>query len=250
MENINNTIRIIPSLLLSNKRLVKGVNFKNHKDVGDPVGTCKSLNSQNSDEIVLCDLQSYINKDNDMDYETLNDISKSVMTPITAGGGINTIDKAIKAFTNGADKIYLNSILHSDKEIVRRISDIYGAQSIMGGINIVKIKNKYRIYENNDLDALTWFRFLQELQLGEIKINFVDLEGTRKGLDLDICKKFLELSKKPIIFEGGVGSLNHLKDAVSIGVEAISLGSLIFFSDYNIIKIKQFLFNNDFNVRI
>ena len=250
MENINNTIRIIPSLLLSNKRLVKGINFKNHKDVGDPVGTCKSLNSQNSDEIMLCDLQSYNNKENDIDYETLNNISKSVMTPITVGGGIDTVGKAIRAFQNGADKVYLNSLLFSEKGIAKEISDIYGAQSIMGGINIVKINNKYRIYENNDIDALKQFSLLQELQLGEIKINFVDLEGTRKGLDLVICKKFLDLSKKPIIFEGGIGNLNHFKDAISIGVEAISLGSLIFFSDYNIIKIKQFLYNNNFNVRI
>ena len=120
----------------------------------------------------------------------------------------------------------------------------------MGGINIIKINDKYQIYENNDLDALKWFSLLQELHLGEIKINFVDLEGTRKGINLDMCKKFLDISKKPIIFEGGIGSLKHLKEAISAGVEAISLGSLIFFSDYNIIKIKQFLYNNNFNVRI
>ena len=113
MENINSTIRIIPSLLLSNKRLVKGINFKNHKDVGDPVGTSKSLNSQNSDEIMLCDLQSYNNKDIDIDFETLNKISKSIMTPITIGGGINSIGKVAKAFKSGADKIYLNSALFS-----------------------------------------------------------------------------------------------------------------------------------------
>ena len=125
---MSSTIRIIPSLLLLNQRLVKGVNFKKHKDVGDPVGTSKSLNSQNSDEIMVCDLQCYKNKESEPDFQTLNNISKSVMTPITVGGGLNTISRVIKAFQSGADKVYLNSILFSETTIIKETSDIYGSQ--------------------------------------------------------------------------------------------------------------------------
>ena len=241
--------RIISSLLLSNKKLLKGKKFQNHKFVGNPSTFCKSLGAQKSDEIFLCDLDSYNNSSLEPDYETLKKVCNSTMTPLTFGGGINTLNKVKKTFLSGADKVYLNTHLFTDINIINKIASIYGSQSIVAGINIIKFEEKYKIFDKEKNNLIDWLMKLEDSGAGEIKINFVDRDGSGKGFYLDCCKKLISLTDLPIIFEGGLGSLEQIKDALNAGVNSIALGSMISFGDYNIYKIKQYLKNEDFNVR-
>ena len=243
-------LRIIPSLIIKNGRLVKGKEFKNHIDVGDPITTSKAFDAQGADEIFIIDLASYKNPKRKIDFKSLEKISKNIMTPITIGGGINTLSKAIDCFKFGADKIYLSKILFEEKNLLNKISNIYGNQSMVCGINILKKKNKFLIYENEKINIENWFNKINKLPIGEIKITFVNNEGTLCGINLDFCKKISKFFDHPVIIEGGIGNLNHIREIAQTKVSGIALGTLLNFSEQNVIKIKQFLTNNKIKVRL
>ena len=231
---------------MMNKKLVKGKNFKNHKIAGSPKTTVQAFDSQKCDEIFLIDLNSY--KNNNPDFNELKNISLVTNTPLTFGGGLNSIEKIKKAFLNGADKIYISSCLFNNENIIKDTSYIYGSQSIVGGINIITDDDNFKIL-NNNLEPLNFLKKLEDLGVGEIKVNFVNLEGSKRGFNLKICEKILKHIKIPVIFEGGIGSLKDIENAIETGVENIALGTILIFSDYNIFKIKQHLSNKNFKIR-
>tara|TARA_Y100001958_G_C21215131_1_gene540573 strand:- start:397 stop:1131 length:735 start_codon:yes stop_codon:yes gene_type:complete len=241
-------LRIIPSMLLQNRKLVKGCNFQNYKNAGSPKTTIQAFDSQKSDEIILIDIDGY--KNNKQDFKELNNISKYSNTPLTFGGGLDNLDKIKLSFKNGADKIYLSSSIIENQILIKETSRIYGNQSIIGGINIISDGKDCKLYKNNQINPYDFSKKIQDSGVGEIKITFVNLEGTRKGMNLFLCEKFLKLLNIPIIFEGGIGSLEDIEKCFNIGVKNLALGTLIIFSDYNIFKIKQYLSNKKFNVRI
>jgi len=245
-------LRIIPSLLISNGKLVKGINFKNFKNAGSPVTTVSALDSQKADEIFIVDTDCYNKKKLEPDYELLKKIAEINSTPITFGGGIKNLIMAKKAFSSGADKIFLNSIIFSDEEIIETIALQYGNQAVVAGMNIINKNGKYFLMEDNSkaINPIEYAKKLQKLGAGELKIIFVNLEGTKKGIDIDYSKKINESVNIPCIFEGGIGNLDQLDLFFKSGLTSVGLGSLITFSDNNIIKIKQHLLNKNFNVRI
>ena len=223
------TIRIIPSLLISGGRLVKGVKFRNHVDVGDPVTTSKALEAQGADEIILIDLDVFDNHSIKHDLDSLNKISKNLMTAITFGGGINSIEQAEKIFRNGADKIIISNVLFKNKNIVNEIADIYGDQSIICGVNLIKKKEKFCLLEDPDINLEDWIKKINNLPIVEIKYTFVDFEGTKKGFDLSFCNKIINLSKHPVIIEGGAGNLSQIKSIEETSVSGIGLGTILIF---------------------
>ena len=245
-------LRVIPSLLLSQNKLVKGVKFSNHKIAGSPETTITSLESQGADEIILIDIDSYRNKDHKIDLNYLKEITNNCQTPITYGGGIDTVKKGVDVIKSGFEKIYLNRILLKNPKILREFSNNLGSQAIVAGINLTKKDERYKIYEdkNNKYELIDYINLIQEMGIGEIKITFVDYEGTKKGFDINFLKKLSEYIKVSSIYEGGIGSLDHLNDAFSNGASAIALGTMITFKDYNIIKIKKFLKNQGYKIRV
>lgn len=243
-----NFIRIIPSILISNKKCVKGIKFKNHVLVGSPVTTAVAFDSQQADEILLLDLDAFQENLNP-DFNILKEISKKISTPITFGGNLKTIDNIKKSFDSGADKIFLNTILLNNTKIIEEVAKVYGSQSIMGGINLTKLNNIYKVYSfPNYLDPISHLKKLEQMGVGEIKITFVDTDGTREGIDLKYCIEILSKVRIPCIFGGGIGNLNQIKSLVESGIKAISLGSMLYFSDYNIVKIKKFLINEKYEI--
>lgn len=243
------TLRIIPSLLLSNGRLVKGFNFNNHKDVGNPITTSKAFEAQGADEILIIDLEHYKNPNLKKISKTLNEISKNLMTSITFGGGINTFQKAKECFRSGADKIYISAALFDNLKFVSEIAKVFGNQSIVCGINIIKKNNEYLLYEYQKKKIDHWLEKINNLPIGEVKINFVNLEGSKQGLDIEFCEKLVKFFDHPLIVEGGIGNLNHIKQIAKTKVSGIALGTMLNFTEQNIIKIKQFLTNEKIIVR-
>jgi imidazole glycerol-phosphate synthase subunit HisF len=246
-------LRIIPSLLLSQGKLVKGVGFKNHRNAGSPASTIVALESQGADEISLIDIDSYINnKKKEPDFEILKKISETSSTPITFGGGITNLEIAKKVIRSGAEKIYLNRAILNSRDLIQDIVKYFGGQAIVIGINLIKFKDSYKIYEdlNNKINLLNYISEIQNLGIGEIKINFVDREGKKEGLDLEFSEKILNHIRVSCIFEGGIGSLNQIEDAFNKKINAVALGTMITFNDYNIFKIKRYLFDKNYNVRL
>jgi len=244
-------IRIIPSLLIKNERLVKGIQFKNHKDAGDPVTTCVALESQLADEICIIDLDAYEKKTNP-DISLLKKIITKVSTPITFGGNISNIDDVKKIITNGADKVLINYDEDSDK-LITSIADLFGRQSITIAIDLINQNNKWHIYKNGKIIFENIFEYIKkvsEKRIGEIKITFVSNEGMKNGLDKKIIKEIRSQIYIPIIFEGGLGSLDQIDEAIVYGIEGIALGTMIIFMDNNIYKIKQFIQNAGHKIRL
>jgi cyclase len=247
-----NLLRIIPSLLLSNKKLVKGTMFKNHKSAGNPITTTLAFENQGADEISIIDIDCYKKKDLEPDYNTLSKIAKFSTTPITFGGGVKNLNIAKKVIRAGAEKIYINRSILKNKGIITDLVKYFGGQAVVVGINLFKENNNYRIYEDikNEIDLEKYILQIQEMGIGEIKILFVDREGNKIGLDLECCKYLNKIINVSCIFEGGIGSLDHLENAFDEGIKAISLGTMLIFCDYNIVKIKTHLLNKGYNVRL
>ena len=243
-------IRIIPSLLIKNNRVVKGVKFSNHKDAGDPITTCLAFESQLADEICIVDLDAYEQKKSpNIDY--LRNIVSKISTPITYGGNISNIDEVRKIITNGADKVIINYDKKSD-DLINEIANKFGRQSITAAVDLVKENNKWKVFKNKktiDTDHLEYIKLVSKRRIGEIKITFASNEGMRIGLDLSQVNQISNLIKKPIIFEGGLGSLSQINDAINHGAKSIAIGTMIIFADNNIFKIKQYLKNENQKVR-
>lgn len=245
-------LRIIPSLLLSNGKLVKGSKFKNHMNAGSPASTVVALDSQGADEICLLDIDSYISNKKEPDLETLKKVSKISSTPITFGGGINNLEIAKKVLRSGAEKIYLNRSVIKNKNIIKELVSHFGGQALVVGINLIEYKNSYKIYEdkNNIIDVIDYIIEIQNLGIGEIKITYVNREGSKKGLDLKYSNHLLKFIKVSSIFEGGIGNLSQLEECFKNNINAVALGTMITFSDYNIVKIKRYLFNKNYDIRL
>ena len=243
-------LRIIPSLLLSQNKLVKGVNFRDHRNAGSPASTVVALESQGADEILLIDIDSYISSKSKPNLEILKKISKICSTPITFGGGIDNLDLAKEIIRSGAEKIYLNRKILSKIDFITDLVKNLGGQAIVIGINLIKIENNYKIFENNKTNILEYINNIQKLGIGEIKITFVDREGSKSGLDLEYCEHLLKYIRVSCIFEGGIGTLDQIEQAFGKKISAIGLGTMLTFTDYNIVKIKSHLFNKGYKVRM
>ena len=243
------TLRIIPSLFLHKGRLVKGTLFKNHIDVGDPVTTSKAFESQGADEIFVIDLDGYRKPQKKNNFKILKKMSQNLMTSITYGGGINSFQKAKDCFRNGADKIYICTELFKNKNLIHEISKVFGKQSIVCGVNVIKKNNNYYIHEKEDISLFDWLKELNKLPIGELKMTLVSSEGLKKGFDIDLCKKVLTLVDHPVVIEGGLGNLSQIKTIAKITISGIAIGTILNFTEQNIIKIKQFLTNQNVKVR-
>ena len=244
-------LRIIPSILISKKRLVKGIKFDNHKDCGDPIKTCLAYESQNADEISIVDLDSYKREKKEPDFELLEQILNQINTPISLAGNIVNYEVAKKCIKTGVDKILFNTGL-LDKDLLEKIASDFGSQCIVASLDIYENNGKYQILtkdkKNFDLSIFKDHFYLDTV--GEFKLTFVDREGTKSGFDYNFLTKFTNELKLPFIVEGGIGNLEDILNAASNKIENIALGTALIYSDLNIFKIKSFLKNKNFKVRL
>ncbi len=225
--------RIIPVLLIHQKGLVKTVNFKEGKYVGDPLNAVKIFNEQESDELMILDIDASA-KNCEPDYKLIENIASECRMPLCYGGGIKTIEQAERILQLGVEKVSLSSIVFETPQIVTKLAERVGSQSIVVCLDIKKklLGNKYDCYTINaknkqKVNALEFAKQLQELGVGEIVLNSIDNDGMMKGYDLTMIRKFKNILSIPVTAVGGAGSHNDLKQLIDsqklIGAAAGSL---------------------------
>lgn len=224
-------VRIIPCLLLSEGRLVKTVQFKSPRYIGDPVNTVRIFNELEVDEMCFLDISASQLK-RPPEYDLLSQLSDECFMPLSYGGGIHSVEMAQKLFRCGFEKLVINSAAFNNKTLVSELANRFGSQSIVISIDVVKnILGHYSIRHANGIekkDPLQWAEEMQEAGAGEILLTSVKQEGTWKGFDIPLVKKITSGVDIPVIAHGGGGTATHIADVVKESrVNAVALGSML-----------------------
>jgi len=223
--------RVIPVLLLKNGGLYKGVKFKNHKYVGDPINTVKIFNDKEVDELVLLDIEAS-RYEKAIDFYLLQEIATEAFMPLAYGGGIRTVEDAHKLFSIGIEKIILNTSAIENIELLKILISKFGGQSIVVSLDIKKnLFNKYQLFIKSGsfktrYNPLDFAKEMQNIGVGEILINSIDNDGVMNGYDLDIIKKISKALSIPVIACGGASNLEDMKQAKEVGASAVGAGSM------------------------
>ena len=224
-------IRIIPVLLLDKGGLYKTVKFKNPGYVGDPINAVKIFNEKEADELLLLDFRATVDK-RKIDFGKITEIAGEAFMPMAYGGGITKLDEAKKVFDCGYEKIVLNSVLFENNSLVENITNIYGAQAVVGCMDVKKnFFRKNLVYSHSGKNKtgytpLEWAAKLEEYGVGEIIINNIDNDGTWEGYNLEVIAEVSAKVKVPVIACGGAGSVDDFRKAVDAGASAVAAGSM------------------------
>lgn len=206
--------RIIPALLLNDKGIYKTVNFENPRYIGDPLNIIKIFNDKLVDEIIICDINR--EKANNLDIEYLKDIFQSCRMPVCYAGNIKSLEQASQLYSIGVEKIGLGDILIYDFNIISKISKTFGSQSVVSILNLVERNNKIYLYDyknkiiKNDLDIFEFLNKIQDFGTGEIILHFVENDGNMKGYNYNLIDKLIDYIKVPLVFLGGLSSINEI----------------------------------------
>lgn len=224
-------VRIIPVLLLNKGGLYKTINFKKARYIGDPINSVKIFNEKEADELLLLDYTASVEK-RGPDFAKIAEIAGEAFMPMAYGGGIRSLDEAKKVFDSGYEKVVLNSILFEDLSLVEKIGAIYGAQAVVGCIDVKKtLLGGTKAYalsgtKKSSFSPLHWAKKLEEAGVGEIIINSIDRDGTWDGYAVDVISEVSHNVKVPVIACGGAGSVNDFQSAVAAGASAVAAGSM------------------------
>jgi cyclase len=245
--------RIIPSLLLRNGRLVKGVRFGQYRDAGAPATICRAHSAQGADEILMLDIDASRER-RAPDVESLKKVAAEIQVPLTFGGGLTDIDQIHRVMEAGADKICLTTTALDRPALIEEGARRFGAQAIMVGLDVVRPNGTAKLYDHRsgraiDLPLGAWLREAIERGAGEIRLCAVDREGTRQGLDTALYEEVRAQVNVPIILEGGAGDLGQVAQAMKAGADSIGLGTLLVFSDNNLVKVRRYLAGASLKVR-
>jgi len=220
---------------LRNNGLVKTIKFKDSTYVGDPINAVKIFNEKEVDELIFLDIDASKNK-NEPPYELLKDIASECFMPLSYGGGINSIEQIRKIIKCGVEKVSINTAAFRNPDLIRESSEIFGSSTIVISVDVKKnIFGKYNVYinggsENTGKDPIEYMKLAEKLGAGEIFLNSIDRDGTMQGYDIDLIKKASNELKIPLIVSGGAGSIDDMKQAISIGsASAVSAGSFFVF---------------------
>lgn len=224
--------RIIPCLLLQNQSLVKTISFKKPKYIGDALNTVRIFNELEVDELIFLDFTASLNKTK-INYDLLKNIASECFMPLAYGGRIESLDQAKKIIEIGYEKIIVNSAAYRNKQLITKISQELGSQSVIASIDVKKnIFGKYSSFSNSgkqreNNDPFEWAKELERLGAGELMITSINKEGTWSGFDLELNERILEKVNIPIIGHGGAGSLKDINELFKIGASAAAIGSMV-----------------------
>lgn len=248
--------RIIPCLDVDKGRVVKGVNFLDIRDAGDPVEIARRYDAQGADEITFLDITAS-HEGRDTMVRTVERMASEVFVPLTVGGGIREV-KDIRTLLNaGADKVSINSAAVTRPEFVKEAADKFGSQCIVVAIDAKKVaENRWEIFTHGGrkatgLDAIEWAIRMAEYGAGEILLTSMDADGTKAGYDLGIVRAISDAVSVPVIASGGVGNLQHLADGILQGhADAVLAASIFHFGEYTIPQAKKYLQERGIEMRL
>ena len=247
--------RIIPCLDVKNGRVVKGINFVDLKDAGDPVEQAQIYSDGGADEICFLDITAS-NENRDTIYEVVERTSKKCFVPLTVGGGVRNIEDINKLLNCGADKVSINTAAVQNPEVIIESSKKFGSQCIVVAIDAKKNDNKWEIFthggrNNTGIEAIEFARKMEESGAGELLVTSMDRDGTQIGYDNDLMFKISSIVNIPTIASGGVGNLDHLVDGIKLGnASAVLAASIFHYGKYTIQEVKQYLDSKGIPVRI
>ena len=223
--------RIIPCLDVKNGRVVKGINFIDLQDAGDPVEQAKIYSDSGADEICFLDITAS-NENRETIFDVVKRTSKNCFVPLTVGGGIKSLDDINKLLTSGADKVSINTAAVNNYNLIKESSKRFGSQCIVVAIDAKQKNNKWEIYTHGGrnetgIDALEFSKKMEESGAGELLITSMDRDGTQKGYDIELISQIEKIVNIPIIASGGVGTLEHLFEGIKYGKASAVLAASI-----------------------
>lgn len=250
--------RILPCLDVKAGRVVKGVNFVDLKDAGDPVELAAAYNEAGADELVFLDITA-THEDRDIIFDVVYRTAEQVFIPLTVGGGIQNLEMIKNLLRAGADKVSINSAAVRDPELINRASDRFGVQCIVVAIDARRRNDPqnpgWDVYvrggrENTGIDALKWAEEMAKRGAGELLVTSMDADGTQAGYDLELTRKIAETVEIPVIASGGAGTCHHIYEALTEGkAEAALLASLLHYGQLTVSEIKGYLAQHQVAVR-
>ncbi len=251
--------RILPCLDVNAGRVVKGVNFVNLQDAGDPVELARAYNDAGADELVFLDITA-THEDRDTIIDVVYRTAEQVFIPLTVGGGIQSLENIKKLLRAGADKVSINSTAVRNPDFVNQASDRFGRQCIVVAIDARRRQDSshvgWEVYvrggrENTGLDALLWAKEVEKRGAGELLVTSMDADGTQAGYDLELTHAIAEQVEIPVIASGGAGNCQHIYEALTQGkAEAALLASLLHYGQLTIAQIKEYLGARQVPVRL
>ena len=249
-------VRVIPCLDVKDGRVVKGVQFLELRDAGDPVEVARRYDEQGADEITFLDITASSDQ-RDIILHIVEQVAAQVFIPLTVGGGVRSVDDVRRLLHAGADKVSMNTAAVQNPQLVADASGIVGAQCIVVAIDAKQVSpGRWHVFTHggrNDtgLDAIEWARKVESLGAGEILLTSMDRDGTKNGFDLKLTRAVAEAVNIPVIASGGVGNLQHLADGVKQGkADAVLAASIFHYGEYTVRQAKQFMREQGIEVRL
>ncbi len=251
--------RIIPCLDVDDGRVVKGVQFVDIRDAGDPVEVARRYDREGADEITFLDITA-THHDRDTIVHVVEEVAGEVFIPLTVGGGIRTVEDIRTMLNAGADKVGINSAAVANPEFVKQAAERFGSQCIVVAIDAKQVSNageprRWEIFTHGGrkatgIDAIAWAKKMVDYGAGEILLTSMDRDGTKKGFDLHLTRAISEAVIVPVIASGGVGNLEHLAEGVIEGkADAVLAASIFHFAEYSIQQAKQYMADREIEVR-
>jgi imidazole glycerol-phosphate synthase subunit HisF len=257
--------RIIPCLDVTGGRVVKGVNFVELRDAGDPVEIAARYNEQGADELTFLDITA-TSDGRDLILHIIEAVAAQVFIPLTVGGGVRSVADVRRLLNAGADKVSFNSAAVADPQVIRDASDKYGAQCIVVAIDAKKRTDSegrplaghggWDVYthggrQNTGLDAVQWATKMVELGAGEILLTSMDRDGTKIGFDLELTRAVSDAVPVPVIASGGVGALQHLSEGIRLGgADAVLAASIFHYGEFTVSQAKALMAHDGIPVRL
>ncbi len=240
------SVRVIPCLDVANGRVVKGVNFQNLRDAGDPVELARRYYEQGADELTFLDVTATVDN-RETTYDVVRATAEQVFIPLTVGGGIRSVDDVSRLQASGADKVGINSAAIARPALIAEIADRFGSQVLVLSLDVRRnagtesgfVVTTHGGRTETELDALAWAGMAIELGAGELLVNSIDADGTRQGFDIELISLMRELSTVPLIASGGAGRVEHFPPAVTAGADAVLAASVFHSGELTIGDVKR-----------